>query len=775
MRFLGKVSINRKLTVIIMSVVGIVLLLVCTAFIIYDRVDFKRGMVLNLRAIADMSGTNCTAALLYDYSSDAAEVLVALKAEPFVTHAIIYTKDGNVFASYHRQEQDSGFVPPQPLNESFRFRSDHLDLFHPIIVDNEQIGTVYIQASLQGMHARLRRQIEIIAIFLLVASFLALVLASRLKKVISSPILHLAHVATVVSDKKDYSIRAQSNSHDEMGYLIDSFNDMLEDIQNRDRKLQQAQNVLKDSAEKLATELAERKRTEKALQFMRFSIDHAAISEFHMTKEGQFVYVNDAACKSLGYSLEEMLSMSIFDIDPDISEDKWSEHWNEISKRRSFTTESTHRTKNGKLFPVEITFNYIQFEGDEYNCAFAQDIAERKEAIRRQRELQDKLERAQRMESLGILAGGVAHDLNNMLGPLVGYSELILSKLPEGDPLRKQVVRISNAAMEAADVIQDLLTLARRGRYDMKPTDLNLVIETYLDSPSFAGLAEKHRHIKINIDLDRNLVPINGSASHLSKVIMNLIVNAFDAMPNGGTVEIATSQQYVKKLLGGYDKVSPGDYVLLRVRDTGIGIAPECLDKIFEPYYSKKKMGATSGSGLGLSVVYGITKDHKGYYDISSTVGEGTEFILYFPVAEEPVRAEEDSEINIEGNETVLVVDDVGKQRVMAKELLSNLGYKVETVNNGHDAVRYLRDHCIDIVVLDMIMEMGFDGLDTYREIIKLHPEQKAVIISGFSATERVSKAQRLGAGSYIKKPYTLKVLGEAVRKELDRKPSPVV
>lgn len=409
---------------------------------------------------------------------------------------------------------------------------------------------------------------------------------------------------------------------------------------------------------------------------------------------------------------------------------------------------------------------------DEISGQLAQvySNAERMRAEDQKDHLKEELERAQRMESLGILAGGVAHDLNNMLGPLVGYPELILMKLPEDSPMRKQVERIGRSAKDAADVIQDLLTLARRGRYEMEPTNLVEVVESYLDSPSYHKLTEERAEIIVNYDFKDKFLFINGSPPHLSKVVMNLIFNAMDAMPNAGSLNISVSQESIDKLYGGFGKIDRGDYVILRVRDTGTGIDAEDLDKIFEPYYSKKKMGSSSGSGLGLSVVYGIIKDHHGYYDIFSTKGKGTEFVLYFQAIDKPIENASKTEDEIGGQETILVVDDAPEQREIAFEFLTNLGYKVEMVENGHKAIDYLSKNKVDLVLMDMIMEKDFDGLDAYREILKIHPGQKAVIISGFSATERVDEMLSLGAGSYVKKPFTFGVLSKAIREELDRK-----
>jgi PAS domain S-box-containing protein len=400
-------------------------------------------------------------------------------------------------------------------------------------------------------------------------------------------------------------------------------------------------------------------------------------------------------------------------------------------------------------------------------------VIQKVEAEEQHRELQEKLERAERMESLGILAGGVAHDLNNMLGPLVGYPELILMKLPENSPVRKQVERVGFAARDAADVIQDLLTLARRGRYEMQPTDLNEVVRAYLESPSFIQLSERSKKVSVETKYCESIPCISGSSPHLSKVVMNLIVNAFDAMPQGGVLHIETSVEMLSRLRNGYDNIKPGEYALLRVCDTGVGIAEEDLAKIFEPYYSKKRMGA-SGSGLGLSVVYGVVKDHHGYYDIVSEVGKGTEFTLYFPVCKDMLSIPEGNQNIDGGSESILVIDDSTEQREFAVDVLSSLGYNVKAAENGTHGVQLLRDDRVDLVMLDMIMEPGFDGLDTYSEIIKLHPGQKAIIVSGFSATDRVEQAQRLGAGTYVKKPYTRQTIATAVRQELDKVSKPI-
>ncbi len=398
---------------------------------------------------------------------------------------------------------------------------------------------------------------------------------------------------------------------------------------------------------------------------------------------------------------------------------------------------------------------------------------ERHRASRRQNELQQKLERARRMESLGALAGGVAHDLNNMLGPLVAYPELILMSLDENSPIRADVERIGKAATDAANVIQDLLTLARRGRYEMEPLDLVQTVKDYLESPSARDTRKRKPEVDLIVNLPEDPTIIMGSPTHLSKAIMNLFVNAFDAIEVSGTVTLTVSRRHITQLSSGFSRVEPGDYVMLEISDSGVGIPPENISKVFEPYYSTKTMGR-SGSGLGLSVVYGIVKDHKGYYDILSDVGQGTQFQLFFPECEENTRETAPDLSNCNGNESILVVDDVEDQRRLAKRLLSSFGYDVYTVVSGEEALKFIQRRAVDIVVIDMVLQGDFDGLDTYRHILKLYPQQKAVIVSGFSKTERVEEMKQIGAGAYIRKPYTRRTIGKAVRDELDRQPTGV-
>jgi len=381
-----------------------------------------------------------------------------------------------------------------------------------------------------------------------------------------------------------------------------------------------------------------------------------------------------------------------------------------------------------------------------------------------------QLLQAEKMEAVATLAGGVAHDLNNVLSGIVSYPDLLLMDLPMDSPIRKPIKTIQDSGKKAAAIVQDLLTLARRGVPVSEVINLNGIINKYLVSPELEKLKTYHALVDIETRLDSSLLNIMGSPIHLSKTVMNLVSNAAEAMPDGGKIVIKTENQYVDYPITGYDKVDEGDYIVLTVSDTGIGIDRKEINRIFEPFFTKKVMGR-SGTGLGMAVVWGTVKDHKGYINVESSQGKGTTFKLFFPATrKQKIRGvRQNSMEDHRGNgEMILVVDDVQEQREIASRILSQLNYKVNTVSSGEEAVKFIDSPSVDLIILDMIMEPGIDGLETYKQIIGKNPDQKAIIASGFSETEKVKEAQKLGAGEYIKKPYTVEKIGIAVKYELN-------
>lgn len=398
------------------------------------------------------------------------------------------------------------------------------------------------------------------------------------------------------------------------------------------------------------------------------------------------------------------------------------------------------------------------------------DITELHKAYRDRERLEFKLIQAQKMEALGHLAGGVAHDLNNVLSGIVSYPDLLLMEMDKDSPLRKPITTIQNSGQKAAEIVQDLLTLARRGVITRNVLNLNPIINDYLASPELEKLKEHHPDIEINTHFADDLMNINGSSIHLRKTIMNLVSNAAEAQPSGGAIGIFTHNTYIDKPIKGYEEIREGDYVVAVVTDKGTGIREKDIKRIFEPFYTKKVMGR-SGTGLGMAVVWGTVQDHKGYIRVESRWNEGTSFYLYFPATRDPADDEKDLapiESYMGNGQTILIVDDIEEQREIASTILSRLNYNPVTVPSGESAIAYMERNSADLVVLDMIMDPGMDGLETYKQILALHPGQKTVIASGYSETSRVKQARELGAGTYIKKPYLMERIGIAVKEALN-------
>lgn len=406
------------------------------------------------------------------------------------------------------------------------------------------------------------------------------------------------------------------------------------------------------------------------------------------------------------------------------------------------------------------------------NEALHKEIQDRIVAEKDREELRGRLERSQKMESLGLLAGGVAHDLNNVLSGIVSYPDLLLFDLPPDSPLRPGIETIKNSGLRAAEIVQDLLTMARRGVVKNQVLNLNQLVDEYCSSPEHLKLLESYPDLRVERSMAEDLPPILGSAVALKKVIMNVLVNGAEAQHGSGTIFLETGYLSLVEDKQGFQLVPAGNYVLLRVVDQGEGIEKGDLQRIFEPFYTKKVMGR-SGTGLGLTVVWGTVEDHQGAIDIASSPGSGTTIDIYLPVTDKVIEQQHQvSPPELMGNgEQILVVDDIDMQRKIAKAILERMNYQVDTVGDGREAIAWIQQRKADLVVLDMILGDGLDGLDTYREMLKIRPGQRAIIASGFSQTERVREAQRLGAASYIRKPYSAEQLAIAVLHGLMRGP----
>ncbi|MFC1884220.1 PAS domain S-box protein [Thermodesulfobacteriota bacterium] len=532
---------------------------------------------------------------------------------------------------------------------------------------------------------------------------------------------------------------------------------------------------------KLEQEIDDRKQAEVALRVSeekyRGILESIEDGYYEVDLEGNFEFFNESMCRILGYSQKELPGLNI--------RNNMDEENAEIvlgAFTKVFRTGTAGREvdlkllrKDGTICFIAISISLIRDPGGQAVGfrGIVRDTTERKIAEEEKEKLKDRLQRAQKMEAIGTLAGGVAHDLNNLLSGVTTYPEFLLSDMPETSPLRKPIMRIQKTGEKAAAVVQDLVILARGGVVIAEPINLNEIIEDYLDSPEHFKIQELNPHVRLETRLDPSLSNIMGSPNHLFKTIMNLVSNAVEAIHENGDIHIYTSNSYIDEPVKGYDTVKDGEYAELTVQDTGAGLSDNDIERIFEPFYTKKILGRR-GTGLGMAVVWGTVKDHKGYIDIESSEGKGTKITLYFPATKKRTEKEK-SQIRLQdynGNgESVLVVDDVQEQREIAVSILTRLKYSVASVSSGEEAVSYVKEHPVDLIILDMIMDPGMDGLDTFKQILEINPGQKAVIASGFSETERVKEAKRLGVGRYIRKPYTLENIAFAVREELNKQP----
>ena len=607
-------------------------------------------------------------------------------------------------------------------------------------------------------------------------------LCRMLKQDVATRIIPVVMV-TALNDREDRKKALDAGAEDFLNKPVDQFElaarvkSLLRIKSYHDELLDShAEIALKN--EELSKEVMERKRAQESLlqSEARYKelVNHAptGICEVDVEKT-KFVSVNDVMCNYTGYTRDSFLELKPLKLFTEESRKLFIETQQKIIQGKEVpeVAEYKIKCKNGSEFWVILNSKTVYNQGRPKKITFVvHNITKLKRAEEDKKKLEEQLHKAQKMEALGTLAGGVAHDLNNILSGILSYPELLLMDMPEDDPLRKPIETIQESGKKAAAIVDDLLTMARRGVSVSEVVNLNDIVSDYLISPEFEKLKAFHPWVTFETKMESELSNIQGSPVHLFKTIMNLVSNAAEAMPEGGLLTISTKKQYVDQSIGGYDEVQKGNYILLEVSDTGMGISPEDLCRLFEPFFTKKVMGR-SGTGLGMAVVWGTVQDHKGYIDVKSVSEKGTTIKLYLPVTRKKI-VEDKKECPVEsylGNgESILIVDDVERQREITSMILSQLNYSVDSVASGEDAVEYIKNNKADLLVLDMIMDPGIDGLETYKEILKYNPTQKAIITSGFSETERIKEAQGAGALKYIKKPYTIEGIGMAIKSTFD-------
>ncbi len=480
----------------------------------------------------------------------------------------------------------------------------------------------------------------------------------------------------------------------------------------------------------------------------------------------RFLAVNDAAVRYYGYSRAEFLTMTISDIRP--SEDV-AQLVEAVGRSRGRTVAGhvwRHLKKDGGVLDVEISSHDLVFDGRAARLVLAVDVTQRRQAEQALIESEERLRQSQKMEAVGQLAGGVAHDFNNLLMVITGYSDQILSRLPADDPLRRKVEQIRKAGDRAASLTRQLLAFSRKQVIEPKVLDLNAVV---------AGIEKMLRrligeHIDIVMLPGRELGRVRADPGQIEQVIMNLVVNARDAMPHGGRLGLETANVEVEpggaRAHGGADQ---GRYVVLTVADNGVGMSRETLSRAFEPFFTTKEQG--KGTGLGLATVYGIVKQSGGHIAVESEAGQGTTFRIYLPrVDVEPEIREDVTPATPPGRETLLLVEDDPAVRELVRELLADGGYTVLEARHPGEALEIAGRYrgTIHLLVTDVVMPQ-MNGAELARRLVQLRPSLAVLYMSGYT-DDLIAQQGILREGTIlVEKPFTPEALSRKIREALER------
>jgi len=752
-------TIRRKLAAIIVGVSAAALVLAGVLIYFGQVTMFRRNMAVDLLLQASVVANNSLAAVSFRDPDDAMLVLHSLSGRSSLAYARLSTIDGEILGEYRREafeEEPLFFVSEY----EYMFAEDWLVVQVPVVLDDETIGMVFLQSDLAALEVFRRHVFKTTAASLLVVFVLASLISLRLRKIISAPIEHLTGVARDVSHRRDYSIRAKHSSTDEIGVLADAFNEMLDELELRDEKV--------------------RERGQRAQEYLNV----AGVMIIALDRSGLVSLINPKGCDILGCREHEIVGKDWFStfVSPAARENQRA-NFTEWFKDESVTLRQCENVicdASGKEHLMVWNIGAIRgADGGVIRILLSgEDVTEHRKAEKREAALREQLARAERMKSIGVLAGGVAHDLNNILGPLVALPEFVLEDMQAAlrndaeaqGQVKESLGIMQESALRAASVVQDLLAVSRRGHYQKVPVDINKIHCLSISGGSLLDLQKTYPDVTFGVHLCDQALVILGSEDHLCRGVDNLLRNAADAIKDEGTVTVTTLKRSLYMPYDGYQAIPAGEYAVIEVSDNGCGMEPAVLNRVFEPFYTQKQKTGRSGSGLGLSIVHGIVDDHEGYIDVESTPEVGTTFCLYFRLSD--ASAEEKSEGErtlVRGAGQIVVVDDEPSQRYLASSCLTRLGYTVSLGENGRVALQMFakakennQPSPYDLVILDMIMEPDFDGLDTLRAIRALYPEQKVLIVSGHAENDRIAAALKTGV-QWLQKPYGINDLAAAV------------
>jgi PAS domain S-box-containing protein len=514
-------------------------------------------------------------------------------------------------------------------------------------------------------------------------------------------------------------------------------------------------------------DITERKRSERALEMMQFSVDHAADAVFWLGPDASIRYVNDAAVTRLGYPREELLRMSLLELDLDMPPPSWNEHWDQLKRAGSLIFERRHRTKDGRFITVEVNANYVSFGGHDFNFAFARDITERKRLADEQARLQERMYQNQKYEALGTLAGGVAHDFNNILTAVINYTALARDDCPSHLPhIRQFLDEALKGSERAKQLVRQILLFSRTQDAEREPQLLQPIVK---DALSLLR-STLPTSVEIKTVLDPAAPPVLANATQLHQVVMNLAINAAHAMQSrGGLLTV----QLGRRILETADtallpELKPGPHVTLEITDTGAGMDTAVLARIFEPFFTTKPVG--EGTGLGLAVVRSIVRGHDGAITVSSQPGQGSSFTLLLPVfmgTPAPSDAAPTSPPRGRGQH-ILAVDDEPMVVKSMHLMLERLGYRVTSCEHPLEALKRFQaaPDSFDAVITDYQMPAK-NGIELTRDLLRIRPGLPVLVFSGYTGKITPEQMRAAGVAELVAKPINTEELARLLARHL--------
>ena len=506
----------------------------------------------------------------------------------------------------------------------------------------------------------------------------------------------------------------------------------------------------------VALDVTERKQIEDKLRFSDFAVDNNADATYWIKSDAKIAYANKTACQVLGYSYKELTSLRVSDIDPDFPIDSWSSHWQKMKDAGTLIFEAHHKTKDGQVFPVEIQTTYLEYDSQEYICAYARNVTERKK-------MENEVLKVQKLESLGVLAGGVAHDFNNLLTAILGNTQMaLLSSKPE-DEICKTLINIQKASIRARDLTQQLLTFSKGGEPVRKVVSIAELIK------EASGFAVRGSKVKFELSIPEELWHVDVDEGQINQVINNLVINAVQCMPKGGTLKVSARNigKIDKELTSPLKQIN---YIKVAIKDQGSGIKNEHLSTIFDPYFTTKK----TGSGLGLTSSYSIIKKHGGLITVATELGAGTTFYVYLPAVErKAVKEKEKDDKLVIGSGKILIMDDDDAVRDVGSRTLSFIGYEVECAKDGSEAIDLYKKAMesrkpFDVVIMDLTIPGGMGGMDAIKKLKGVCNKVKAIVFSGYSNDPIIANYEKYGFKGVICKPFEIIEMNEVLQKVIN-------